>query len=361
MGKFNKELCIFCIMKKKKQENEKIILFTNKNQEIHYVHDRDYVESPVRIKSILREIEKTDIFKMSSPRKFSENHILKVHDKGYINYFKKVCSNLSPKESKEGLYPYVFPIRNTKKPPKELAVRAGYYCIDTFTPLNKNAYLAAKSAVDCALSGAQKILEGTKIVYALVRPPGHHAEKKAFGGFCYFNSAGIAANYLSGFGKVAILDIDYHHGNGQQNIFYERKDVLTISIHGNPKFAYPYFSGFKEEIGEGKGKGFNFNFPLEEHIKGEKYRKILKIAVGKIKKFKPKFLVVALGLDTAKDDPTGTWELMSGDFKENGLIIGALNIPTLVIQEGGYDNSVLGRNAKNFFQGLYQAKYKNPI
>ena len=161
-------------------------------------------------------------------------------------------------------------------------------------------------------------------VYALVRPPGHHAERKVFGGFCYFNSNAIAANYLSKFGKVAILDIDYHHGNGQQDIFYKRNDVLTISIHGNPSFAYPYFSGFKDEKGEGEGLGFNINYPLKEKLNGAEYLEVLGLALKKIVKFKPSFLVVALGLDVAKGDPTGTWALGSKDFFENGKIIGSL-------------------------------------
>ncbi len=136
-----------------------------------------------------------------------------------------------------------------------MPVRAGYYCIDTFTPLNRNAYTAAKGAVDCALTAASQILTGYRISYALVRPPGHHAESKVFGGFCYFNSSAMAANYLSVHGRVAVLDVDYHHGNGTQDIFYQRDDVLTVSIHGHPSFAYPYFSGFSEETGEEKGLG----------------------------------------------------------------------------------------------------------
>ncbi len=334
--------------------NKKIVLIVNQYHNLHHIHEKGYVESPVRIKSILKELDKTNIFEKLPAKVFSEKYILKVHDHDYISFFKKICSTL---DSKKSMYPYVFPIRNPKKPPKELDVCAGYYCIDTFTPLNKNAYIAAKGAVDCTLSCAEKILEGKKLVYSLVRPPGHHAEKKSFGGFCYFNSNAIAANYLSEFGKVAILDIDYHHGNGQQDIFFKRDDILTVSIHGHPKFAYPYFSGFKDEIGEGKGRGFNFNFPLNEKVDGEKYHDVLEIALAKIKKFNPKFLIVALGLDTAKGDPTGTWDLSFEDFEKNGFLIGSLDIPILVVQEGGYDNKVLGKNAKNFFLGLHRAKY----
>lgn len=335
-------------------DDEKILLIVNDKHSIHHVREKGYVESPVRIATILKEIERTQLFHAIPVRPFSEKYIKAVHDPGYIGYFKQVCEDLAPGKS---IYPYVFPIRNSARPPKELAVRAGYYCFDTFTPLNHNAYLAARRAVDCALTGAQNILEGHLLAYALVRPPGHHAERRVFGGFCYFNSAAIAANYLSARGRVALLDVDYHHGNGQQDIFYERADVLTVSIHGHPRFAYPYFSGFLEEKGAGEGLGYNLNYPLGEKVEGAQYQKILETALKQIRKFAPKFLVVALGLDPAKGDPTGTWSLLAKDFETNGKLIGSLRLPTLVVQEGGYNNRNLGSNARNFFSGLWSGMY----
>ncbi|WP_455368035.1 hypothetical protein [[Eubacterium] cellulosolvens] len=334
--------------------DKRIILVINDKHAIHHIRDRGYVESPVRVNSILKEFKHSDIFLKISPEHYSESYIKSVHDSQYVEYFKKMCNTLQEGQS---IYPYVFPIRNTTRPPKELAIRAGYYCIDSFTPLNRNAYLAAKRAVDCALTAAKKILEGSRLAYALVRPPGHHAERHAFGGFCYFNSGAVAAHYLSGYGKVAILDIDYHHGNGQQNIFYDRADVLTVSLHGHPHFSFPYFSGFKDEKGIGLGKGFNRNFPLPENITGKEYRKTLQAALDLIIRYKPQFLIAALGLDTAKGDPTGTWDLLSKDFEANGRMIGSLQIPVLVVQEGGYNNRVLGINARNFFMGLWSETY----
>ncbi|MBN2527189.1 MAG: acetylpolyamine amidohydrolase [Deltaproteobacteria bacterium] len=328
----------------------RIVLVVNDRHDIHHIRERGYVESPVRINSILKQILPMNIFQPVPVHQFSESNIRKVHHTEYVKYLKKVSQNVPTSKS---IYPYVFPIRNGKRPPTELPIRAGYYCIDTFTPINHNAYIAAKRAVDCTLTCASRLLKGADLAYALVRPPGHHAEHRVFGGFCYFNSAAIAANYLSIRGRVAILDIDYHHGNGQQNIFYSRSDVLTISIHGHPKFAYPYFSGFSDENGEGGGVGYNVNFPLPEHIDGDSYRQTLVKAVKKIMKFKPVFLVVALGLDTAKGDPTGTWSLRSEDFEMNGEIIGAMEIPTVVVQEGGYLARSLGGNARHFFKGLW--------
>jgi acetoin utilization deacetylase AcuC-like enzyme len=337
-------------------QQPRILLFVNGKHQIHHVREIGYVESPVRVKSILREITRLGIVTEEKVREYPDRHILEIHDRGYFTYFRKVCSTLEPGRS---VYPYVFPLRNNARPPKELSVRAGYYCIDTFTPLNMNAYLAARWGVNCSLSAADAILGGNPAAYVLTRPPGHHAERKVFGGFCYFNNVAIAANHLSKYGRVAILDVDYHHGNGQQEIFYGRSDVLTISIHGHPSFAYPYFSGFREEKGEKDGLGFNHNFPLKEMISGEEYRIVLSQAVSIILKYKPEFLVVALGLDTAKGDPTGTWMLSAKDFMMNGAMIAKTGLPTLIIQEGGYRNRFLGINARHFLKGFYETMIQN--
>lgn len=334
--------------------DQRIILVVNDRHYIHHIEERGYVESPVRIDTILEELDSTDLFQKVAPRHFSEKYIKSVHDHKYVDYFKIVCAGM---DSGTSIYPYVFPVRNRTRPPKVLPIRAGYYCIDTFTPINGNAYLAAKRAVDCTLTAAKELLEGYRLAYALVRPPGHHAEPSTFGGFCYFNSAAVAADHLSNYGKVAILDIDYHHGNGQQEIFYERSDVLTISIHGHPGIAYPYFSGFVYEKGRGAGRGYNINYPLPENVAGEDYRTVLGQALRRIVRFGPEFLVITLGLDTAKEDPTGSWSLVDKDFESIGEMIGSLRLPTLVVQEGGYDIRVLGINARHFFTGLWSGSY----
>lgn len=334
-----------------KPKQRKIALVVNDKHSIHHVKEKGYVESPVRIESIARELDTTELFERVSPAEFGTGVIEAVHKKDFVEFLKKACANVPAGKS---VYPYVFPVRNRARPPKDYPLRAGYYCIDTFTPLNANAYLAARRSVDCAMTGAENLLDGNRAAYALVRPPGHHAEHEAFGGFCYFNSAAIAANHLSEQGKVVLLDIDYHHGNGAQDIFYRRKDVFTISIHGHPRYTYPYFSGFDDEKGEDEGKGYNLNLPLPENIDGERYRKTLAVALEKIRKFQPQFLVLALGLDTAKGDPTGSWRLMTKDFRENGRMIGELGLPTLVVQEGGYKTQTLGVNARHFFNGFWE-------
>jgi acetoin utilization deacetylase AcuC-like enzyme/GNAT superfamily N-acetyltransferase len=335
-----------------KRSLEQIAMIVNDKHTIHHVHERGYVESPVRVRSILVELEKSGMFVRLKPESFPEKHIYSIHDKDFVNYLRRASADVPEGKS---LYPYIFPIRNKTRPPKELSVLAGYYCIDTFTPIHKNAYVAARQGVECALTAARELLGGRRISYALVRPPGHHAERRAFGGFCYFNNNAIAAQYLCAYGKVAILDIDYHHGNGQQDIFLHRPDVFTISIHGHPSFAYPYFSGFEEERGEGDGEGFNLNLPLPEKVDGQRFRKALTEAIDRIEQFNPQFLVVALGLDTAKGDPTGTWSLSLQDFEKNGRLIGIMGLPTLVVQEGGYRNRTLGKNVRAFFKGLADA------
>jgi len=329
----------------------RIALILNDRHDIHHVRERGYVESPVRIGSIAKELRETGLFLELEPKSHSQRHIRAVHASKFVDYLERVCQTIPPGTS---VYPYVFPIRNQARAPKELPIRAGYYCIDTFTPLNRNAYVAATRAVDCALTAADALLGGHRLAYALVRPPGHHAERNVFGGFCYFNNAAVAAQYLSSHGRIAILDVDYHHGNGQQNIFYERADVLTISIHGNPRFAYPYFSGFEDERGKGDGEGFNVNIPLGEQVDGPRYLKELERALKRVAEYGPTFLVVALGLDPAKGDPTGTWSLGAKDFLANGRAIGRLGLPTLVVQEGGYRIRSLGTNARHFFAGLHE-------
>ncbi len=331
-----------------------IALLVNSGHDIHHVRDRGYVEVPVRIPAILDELQKTRLFSRIEPRHTPDSLLKRVHAPDYVDYLREACESLAPKKS---IYPIIFPVRNQTRPPRDLELRLGYYCTDTFTPLHRNVWPAARGAVDCAVTGARVLFEGFHLAYALVRPPGHHAERRVFGGFCYLNSAAVAAEYLSGFGRVAILDLDFHHGNGTQDIFYERADVLTGSIHGAPPAAYPHFAGFADETGAGAGVGANLNLPLPERITAETYRQALSQALRRIGEFGANYLVIALGLDTAKADPTGSWPLTAADFRSNGHRVGALSLPTLVVQEGGYRTRTLGINARAFFEGLWQGHH----
>jgi acetoin utilization deacetylase AcuC-like enzyme/ribosomal protein S18 acetylase RimI-like enzyme len=333
-------------------------VFCSAHHALHHVRERGYVERPARVDVILKAIEELPDVERLPVRNFGEGPIRAVHDADFVNYLRNTCQELPRGEL---LYPYVFPIRRTDRPPHARNRRAGYYCIDTFTPLSHDAYKAARSAVNVALSGAAAILAGHQLVYSLCRPPGHHAERDTYGGFCYFCNGGIAAQYLaSRLGKIAILDIDYHHGNGPQDIFYARSDICTVSIHGHPSFAYPYFSGFADERGEGDGKGFNLNLPLPEHVLDARYLQALDGALKAVRWFRPEALVVSLGLDIAKADPTGTWTLTAPGLLEVGRRIGALKLPTLLVQEGGYNIRSLGRNAARMLTGVCAGALSRP-
>jgi acetoin utilization deacetylase AcuC-like enzyme len=272
-----------------------------------------------------------------------------VHDAKLVSYLRAVSKRL---DDKTIVYPEVFPIRRPDRAPTALEDRAGYFCADTFTPITSTVYLAARQSVDVALTAAELVLRGERFAYALCRPPGHHAERRIFGGFCYLNNSAVAANYLAGSGKVALLDIDYHHGNGAQDIFYARDDVLTLSIHGHPRQAYPNFSGYADERGEGPGLGFNRNWPLEPPVDDARYLKTLDEALSAIRRFKPNHLVVSLGFDIMTGDPTGSFGISGAGLQDIAKRIANLGLPTLIVQEGGYAVRNLRIGAQKFFSAL---------
>jgi acetoin utilization deacetylase AcuC-like enzyme len=224
--------------------------------------------------------------------------------------------------------------------------------MDTYTPITSGTFSAAKSSVDVALTGAARVLGGERVVYSLCRPPGHHAEYKVMGGYCYFNNAAIAANYLSKHGKVAILDIDFHHGNGTQALFYDREDVLYVSLHADPRVRFPYSSGFAEETGDGKGQGFTKNYPMLLGTTNTQYLHSLRNALSDVQSFHPDFLVVSVGFDTSEHDPIGGFKLTTPFYQTIGREISSLELPTLLIQEGGYAVSELGHMACSFLSGF---------
>jgi len=320
--------------------------------EIHHVRERGYFERPIRAEAIRESLEPTGLFASVATREHGEAPIRAVHDADFVHYLRGICGKL-----KEGrpVYPDTFPIRRPDQRPRELAVQAGYYCLDTGTPIYRNAYVAARAAVDTALTAADEILAGRSVSYAVCRPPGHHAGRRFFGGFCYFNNAAIAAHYLSPLAKVAVLDIDFHHGNGTQDIFYERGDVLTVSVHGHPDHSYPYFSGFEHETGAGAGFGFNRNFPLPPGTEAERYLRSFRRAVELIEQAGVELCVVSLGFDVLRGDPTGTFELTASAMRKMGARLAAVGRPLLVIQEGGYNVRNIRSGSAAFFRGCAEA------
>ena len=316
----------------------------------HKVPERDYLERPLRVERLMGALKGMPFVRFREPKPFPDRHILEVHDKGMVAYLKDASSRLADGTT---IYPTVFPIRRRLTPPAGDPTHAGYYSMDSFTPLTSRAYPAARAAVDVALTAAERIRSGGHPgpVYALTRPPGHHAERDLFGGFCYFNNGAIAAHYLAGAGRVALLDIDFHHGNGAQQIFWERDDVLTVSIHGDPHKAYPYFVGFEDEVGDGPGKGYNLNLPLPEGIGDEQYLAAFRKALKRIQEYDPAHLVVALGLDTSKDDPSGFFRVSRKGFHAMGAGLAELGIPSVLVQEGGYNLRHLAGNLTSFLEG----------
>jgi acetoin utilization deacetylase AcuC-like enzyme len=328
-----------------------LLCVSSPGHEQHDVRDRGYLEAPRRMPAISSGLRALDV-ELALPRHFADHHVTAVHDPALVRFLRTSCENIAEGKYE---YPYLFPIRNADRPPKDWSLTVGYYCLDTFTPIHRRAYASARVAADAALTAAAAVARGRRLAYALVRPPGHHAERSVFGGFCYLNNSAIAAHYLSHRGRVAMLDLDYHHGNGQQNVFWERDDVLTVSIHGDPSIAYPYFAGFADERGGGAGLGANVNLPQPEVRDGRQYRRALQRALAIVGEFAPDFLVVPIGFDTARHDPTGSFLLDAADFEANGRLVGGLGLPTLFVQEGGYRVRTLGRNARRFFSGVLDA------
>jgi acetoin utilization deacetylase AcuC-like enzyme len=233
-------------------------------------------------------------------------------------------------------------------------MRLGWWCFETTTPLTRGTYAAARASVDVALTAADHVLSGDPVAYGLCRPPGHHAARNAYGGYCFFNNAAVVAHHITaGTGsKVAVLDVDYHHGNGTQQIFYDRDDVQFVSLHGDPDRAYPYLTGFRDERGAGAGKGTTSNYPLAARTEDDEYLGALSAACAEVAAFGADVVVVSLGLDTYYDDPISDLAVTPDGFESSGAMIRELGLPTVVLQEGGYATDELGDNARRWLLGV---------
>lgn len=237
--------------------------------------------------------------------------------------------------------------------PSGTAARLGWWCFETTTPLNEGTYDAARSAVDAALAATRSVLDGAPLAYALCRPPGHHATTSLYGGYCFFNNAAIAAQHVAATtgSRVAVLDVDYHHGNGTQQIFYERDDVAFVSLHGDPERAYPYHTGFADETGAGRGRGSTTNVPLGVGVDDDGYLRALAPALEAVATATPDVLVVSLGLDTYGGDPICDLSLTTEGFARCGAAVAELGVPMVVVQEGGYADAALGANVVSWLRG----------
>jgi acetoin utilization deacetylase AcuC-like enzyme len=281
--------------------------------------------------------------------------VRRVHDSGYLSFLETAWSEWSkiPGVSSE-VVPNVHPGRAMQGRPQALVGRAGYYQADGACPIGEGTFGAALASAQVALHTANIVADGENAAYALCRPPGHHAYADLAGGFCYLNNSAIAAEQClrAGASNVAIVDVDVHHGNGTQGIFYDRGDVLTVSLHGDPAYFYPYFAGYADEPGEGKGRGSNVNIPLPQGTPDDTYLDALEGALEKVAAFRPDLLVVALGLDASEQDPLAFLALSTSGFRRIGERLGQLNLPTVLIQEGGYVSPVLGSNLVAVLEGF---------
>ncbi|MFP6770971.1 MAG: histone deacetylase family protein [Alphaproteobacteria bacterium] len=249
------------------------------------------------------------------------------------------------------------PGRHMTGRPEAIVGQAGYYMADTACPILPGTWAAALSSAQVALTAADLVLNGAKTAYALCRPPGHHAYGDQAGGFCFLNNVAIAAQHMRGHcASVAILDVDVHHGNGTQGVFYDRADVLFCSLHGDPSGFYPYYAGYANEWGKGVGEGFNLNLPLPPGTGDDAFMQALDKALLAISDFAPDYLLVSLGLDAQENDPLGILSITTNGFGRMGATIGALNLPGPIIQEGGYLCDEMAGNLLAFLDGFQGAR-----
>lgn len=313
-------------------------------------------ECPERANNLIKELRDKGFGEVITPDHFGDDRLTRIHKPDYLHFLRTVWQEWEAAgEQGENARPDTFVGAGMRYVETESVVgKLGRYSFDATSPFVAGSWQAIRTSANIALTGAKLIGGGEKAAFAACRPPGHHATSQYCGGYCYLNNNSLAAQSLldGGARKVAILDVDYHHGNGTQSIFYERDDVLTISLHADPNLEYPFFLGYADEPGEGPGHGFNVNYPLPFGTDWERYGAALADALDKLKRFAPDALVVALGLDTFAGDPTTFFEITTDDFSRLGEMIGALALPTLVILEGGYAIDWIGHNTLNFLTGM---------
>ena len=312
-------------------------------------------ERPSRMEYILRELKRRKMTDFVAPQPLDLRRVRKVHDKGYLNFLATAWDDWVKAGFRGEILPTAIPNRSLRqKEPRNIDGRVGYYIHSLETCITAGTWEAARSSAAVALTAQALIARGAPHAFALCRPPGHHAHDDLYGGYCFLNNAAIAAQAFrdAGADRVAILDVDFHHGNGTQDIFYDRADVLFCSLHGAPEDAYPYFLGYRDEKGRGKGEGFNHNYPLPPGTTYDRWGAALDDACRRIARHAPDVVVVSLGVDTFKDDPISFFKLESEDFRRYGARIARLKKPTLFVMEGGYAVEAIGINTVNVLEGF---------
>ncbi len=314
-------------------------------------------ERPSRAEIVLRHVQAAGLGEVRPPRDFGLDPVLRVHDADFVDFLGRAWDMWQAAGYKGEAIPTCWPARRmVQRRPDHIDGLLGYYALATETSFTEGSWPAARASANVALSAAALVQGGERSAFALCRPPGHHAAFDMYGGYCFLNNAAIATQYLrdNGAARVAILDVDFHHGNGTQDIFYSRDDVLFASIHGDPRFAFPHFLGYADETGAGAGLGFTLNYPLPEGTAAGPWFEALEDALGRIARFGAEVLVVSLGLDAFENDPISGFRLTSDDFSRLGARLARAGLPTVFVLEGGYDIEALGMNTVNVL-GAFQA------
>lgn len=318
-------------------------------------------ETPSRAEFVRAELASRG-HELRAPVHDSRPLLAAVHAARYLAFLESAWAQwlaLDPANASRQPFPSVWPVRTLRsdREPANFIARLGLYSFDNGTPLSAGTWAAAKAGADAAASAAGLLAGGERAVFCASRPPGHHAGADFMGGYCFLNNAAVAAQALrsQGCARVAVLDVDYHHGNGTQAIFYDRADVLFVSLHAAPSYEYPFFSGYADETGAGAGLGCNRNLPLPAGCDAAAWFEALETACSAIAGYGPDALVVSLGLDTYAGDPLTTFRLQSDDFRRLGTRIARLRLPTALILEGGYAAAELGINAARVLEGFENA------
>lgn len=318
-------------------------------------------EHPGRAEIIREALAADPTFRFVAPDEHDTAAIEAVHDPGLVRFLAEAWVEYQVAHGPtRDVMPDVFAMQALRegmgpaREPTEIGARLGWWCYETTTPLTQGTYDAARSAVDVALTAASLVEGGERVAYGLCRPPGHHAARSLYGGYCFFNNAAVVAHDLAHRtgSRVTVLDVDYHHGNGTQQIFYERADVQFVSLHGDPVRAYPHLTGFADETGAGPGAGHNVNRPLPAGLDDDGYVAALGGLCEVIDRFDPAFVVVSLGVDTFVDDPISDLALTADGLARSGAVVAALDRPTVVLQEGGYADDQLGLNVQAWLRGF---------
>jgi len=320
-----------------------------------------YGESPDRAELIYQKLNNIPEFEHITPEILDTSHFLKVHSAAYIAYLQNAYQDwVSEGFSMEGIMPEFFAIGHLrgKTPPSNPIARAGYFMTDNCSMVVEGTWEAVKSSAFVALTGAELLVNGEKYAFSLCRPPGHHAGYDFAGGYCFLNNAALAAKYLQDNGqlqlnsekKVGIFDIDFHHGNGTQDIVRHLENIFLISIHGHPYFEYPYFTGYSTENTDNI-----INYPLLPGTNDDEYFETFTQAVQKFKESGISNLVISLGVDTFVNDHLGSFNLTAAIYERlSTYILHELDVPVLVVMEGGYNNDSLAENVVSFLRPFYR-------